>query len=100
MPALTSLKAPMTERTPLPGAVSRTPPSVRASAPTSTARGLRERRSDLKVLYVSGHAEDLIATRGIVRPGIHFLAKPFTRDSLLEKVRDVLASPEPGDVGA
>ena len=64
------------------------------------ARGLRARRTDLKVLYVSGHAEDLIATRGVLRPGIHFLAKPFSRESLLEKVRDVLASPEPGDVGA
>jgi signal transduction histidine kinase/CheY-like chemotaxis protein len=64
------------------------------------ARELRGRRADLKVLYVSGHAEDLIATRGVLRPGIHFLAKPFTRDSLLEKVRDVLASPEPGEIGA
>ena len=63
------------------------------------ARALRGRRADLKILYVSGHDEDMIATRGVLRPGIHFLAKPFTRDSLLEKVRDVLASAEPGDVG-
>jgi signal transduction histidine kinase/CheY-like chemotaxis protein len=63
------------------------------------ARELRGRRADLKILYVSGHADDLIATRGVVRPGIHFLAKPFTRDTLLEKVRSVLASPEQGDVG-
>jgi signal transduction histidine kinase/CheY-like chemotaxis protein len=63
------------------------------------ARELRGRRADLKILYVSGHADDLIATRGVLRPGIHFLAKPFTRDSLLDKVRDVLASPELGEVG-
>jgi hypothetical protein len=37
---------------------------------------------------------------GIGPSSIHFLAKPFTRDSLLEKVRDVLASPELGDVRA
>ncbi|HEV3032897.1 MAG TPA: ATP-binding protein [Polyangia bacterium] len=63
------------------------------------AKKLRGRRVDMKILYVSGHAEDLIATRGILRPGIHFLAKPFTRDALVAKVREVLASPGLGDVG-
>ncbi|HVR03326.1 MAG TPA: ATP-binding protein [Polyangia bacterium] len=63
------------------------------------ARKLRGRRADMKILYVSGHAEELIATRGILLPGIHFLAKPFTRDALVAKVREVLASPGLGDVG-
>jgi signal transduction histidine kinase/CheY-like chemotaxis protein len=72
---------------------------MRGQSGPTMARELRGRRADLKILYVSGHAEDLIATRGVLRPGINFLAKPFTRDSLLEKVRDVLASPELGEVG-
>jgi CheY-like chemotaxis protein len=60
---------------------------------------MRERRAEMKILYTSGHAEELIARRGVLRPGVHFIAKPFTRATLLEKVRDVLASAEPGDVG-
>jgi signal transduction histidine kinase/CheY-like chemotaxis protein len=63
------------------------------------ARTLRERRPRMKLLYLSGHAEELIATRGALHPGVHFLAKPFSREALLGKVRDVLASPELGDVG-
>jgi signal transduction histidine kinase/CheY-like chemotaxis protein len=65
----------------------------------SVARRLRARRPDLKVLYTSGHAEELIAQKGVLRAGVHFLPKPFTRSSLLDKVREVLASPERGDLG-
>ena len=63
------------------------------------ARSLRGRRPELKILYMSGHAEDLIAKQGVLRPGIHFLAKPFTRDALVGKVYDVLASEERGEIG-
>jgi signal transduction histidine kinase/CheY-like chemotaxis protein len=63
------------------------------------ARALRARRGDIKILYVSGHAEELIAKQGVLQPGVHFLAKPFTRDALIGKVRDVLESPEPGEIG-
>jgi PAS domain S-box-containing protein len=65
----------------------------------SVARRLRVRRPELRVLYTSGHAEDLIAQKGVLRAGVHFLSKPFTRSSLLDKVREVLASPERGDLG-
>jgi len=63
------------------------------------AVALRKRRGDLKILYISGHAEELIASQGVLRPGVNFLAKPFSRDGLLGKVRDVLESPEPGEIG-
>jgi CheY-like chemotaxis protein len=68
------------------------------SGPAVAAR-LRQRRPDIKVLYTSGHAEELIAQRGVLRPGVNFLGKPFTRTALLEKVRAVIASPERGDLG-
>jgi two-component system cell cycle sensor histidine kinase/response regulator CckA len=42
------------------------------------------------VLYVSGHAEEVIVKRGVLESGIEFLAKPFTAASLLTRVRAVL----------
>jgi DNA-binding NtrC family response regulator len=52
---------------------------------------LREHLPSIKVLFVSGHAEGLIAQRGMLRPGTHFLAKPFTQQVLLAKVEQILA---------
>jgi PAS domain S-box-containing protein len=52
---------------------------------------LREQLPGIKVLFVSGHAEGLIAQRGMLRPGTHFLAKPFTQQVLLAKVEQILA---------
>ncbi len=63
------------------------------------AVALRKRRADIKILYISGHAEELIVSQGVLRPGVNFLAKPFSRDALLGKVRDVLDSPDPGEIG-
>jgi len=49
------------------------------------AHHLRERRSSLKLLCISGYP-------GQLDPDVvtDFLAKPFSRDELLKKVRDVL----------
>jgi two-component system cell cycle sensor histidine kinase/response regulator CckA len=47
-------------------------------------------RHDLKVLYMSGYTDDLIAYHGVLDEGTTFLQKPFTVHSLLQKVRAVL----------
>jgi len=44
-------------------------------------------------LFVSGYPEDVIAHRGILEPGVHFLQKPFTQPDLEAKVREALAAP-------
>src|SRR5207245_391004 len=49
----------------------------------------------IKVLYCSGYAEDIIAHQGVLDPGIAFLAKPFTPGGLAAKVREVLDAPAP-----
>jgi len=39
----------------------------------------------LKVLYMSGYPDDVIAHEGILHKGINFIQKPFTVLSLIEK---------------
>jgi two-component system, cell cycle sensor histidine kinase and response regulator CckA len=45
---------------------------------------------DLKVLYMSGYTANTIAHHGVLDQGVHFMSKPFTRDELGLKMRDVL----------
>lgn len=47
-------------------------------------------RPDLRVLFVSGYTSNVIAHHGVLNAGIEFLEKPFTRLSLLKRVREVL----------
>ena len=51
---------------------------------------LREKRSDLKALFMSGYTADVIGQHGVLNPGTEFLQKPFTMKSLSRRVRDVL----------
>jgi len=59
-----------------------------------TGRDLAERlqaaRPGLPVLYMSGYTADVIATRGILEPGVNVVEKPFSSSDLLLKVREVL----------
>ena len=54
------------------------------------ARRLSETNQGIRVLYVSGYADDAIAHRGVLEEGAHFLAKPFSVEALSSKVREVL----------
>jgi PAS domain S-box-containing protein len=47
-------------------------------------------RPSLRSLFVSGYTGDLVALRGGLVPEAAFLEKPFTRSSLLKKVRSAL----------
>jgi CheY-like chemotaxis protein len=51
---------------------------------------LAELRPELRVVYMSGYTEEVIAPQGVLEPGVDFIAKPFTVESLARKVRDVL----------
>jgi FixJ family two-component response regulator len=54
------------------------------------AQELNQRRPDMRVLYMSGYADDAILEQGTLAPGAIFLAKPFSVESLVQKVRAVL----------
>lgn len=62
------------------------------------SRVLLARRPELRVLFMSGYAEDVITSGGVLDPGIRLLEKPYTPASLLEHVRAALSaagSPRP-----
>ena len=51
-------------------------------------------RPDMKVLLMSGYADE-ISKAGFLHPGLHFIEKPFTSNSLAMKIREVLDHSEP-----
>lgn len=63
--------------------------------PQLSGRQLAERlaplRPDMKVLYMSGHADDDVVRHRVLEPGMPFLQKPFTPVGLASKVREVLS---------
>ncbi len=44
----------------------------------------------IKVLYTTGHAQDVIAQNGGLASGDHLISKPYSLAELLEKVRSTL----------
>ena len=47
---------------------------------------------DLKCLFMSGYAADVIVDHGVLAAGVHFIQKPFSMRGLAAKIRDVLAN--------
>jgi len=50
-----------------------------------------ETRPDMKVIFISGYAEDSFRERIGDVSGLHFLAKPFSLEQLAGKVKEVIA---------
>lgn len=59
------------------------------SGPTLVAR-LEVSRPDIRVLYISGYADDMMQQHGVFDDGMRYLRKPFTPDELAKTVREVL----------
>ena len=56
------------------------------------AERIRQLRPGVKVMFMSGYTQGVLDTQGVVPAGIHLIEKPFTENSLLTKLRQVLAS--------
>jgi PAS domain S-box-containing protein len=57
------------------------------------ARRIGTRHPKIKVLYMSGYTDNVIARGGVLEEGLAFLQKPFTPSTLVEKVREILDKP-------
>jgi PAS domain S-box-containing protein len=57
------------------------------------AKRLTGRFPNLRVMYMSGYTYNVIAQDGTLEEGISFLQKPFTPQTLTEKVREALDRP-------
>ncbi|UCF94532.1 MAG: response regulator [Desulfobacterales bacterium] len=53
---------------------------------------IKEYYPEIKVLYISGYTDNLIADRGILRKGTHLIQKPFSMKALLTKIQEILDS--------
>ena len=65
--------------------------------PKSSGRELADRlaalRPEIKVLFMSGYTDNVIAHHGVLEEGVQFIEKPFSPEKLARKVRAVLGPP-------
>ena len=55
-------------------------------------------RPSIRALYMSGYGVEEIVLHGMMEPGIKMLSKPFTREALARKLREVLEAPDFAEV--
>ena len=58
------------------------------------ADGGRALRPELKVLFITGYAENAVVGNGHLEPGMQVLTKPFTLDALAVRVNDLIDGSE------
>lgn len=56
------------------------------------ADAARVQRPDLKVLFITGYAENAVLSHGHLDPGMHVLTKPFSMDDLAGRIRDLISA--------
>jgi CheY-like chemotaxis protein len=56
------------------------------------AEAARGARSDLKVLFITGYAENAVLSHGHLEQGMHVLTKPFAMDTIAERIRTLVDS--------
>ena len=56
------------------------------------AKQLLSSYPEIKLLFMSGYTADVIAHNGVLEDGVNFIQKPFSRQDLATKIREVLGS--------
>ena len=54
------------------------------------AEAARAVRPGLKVLFITGYAENAVLSHGHLDAGMHILTKPFAMDALAGRIRDLI----------
>ena len=54
------------------------------------ADAARQHRPDLKVLFMTGYAENATIANGFLEPGMEMITKPFAIEALATRVRDMI----------
>jgi two-component SAPR family response regulator len=49
-------------------------------------------RPGLKVLFITGYAENAVVGNGHLEPGMQVLAKPFPMEALANRIKDLMAA--------
>jgi CheY-like chemotaxis protein len=62
------------------------------------AEAARQKRADLKVLFVTGYAEQAALGSGLMETGMAIITKPFDIATLTAKVQGIIQGPDPGHV--
>ena len=57
------------------------------------ADAARVTRPDLKILFITGYAENAVIGNGMLERGMHVLTKPFALDVLASRIRDLVSEP-------
>jgi signal transduction histidine kinase len=57
------------------------------------AEAARQFRPGLKVLFITGYAENAVLSHGHLAPGMHVLTKPFAMETLAARIKDVMTAP-------
>ncbi|MGI4797737.1 MAG: PAS domain S-box protein, partial [Janthinobacterium lividum] len=55
------------------------------------ADAARVARPDLKVLFITGYAENAVVSHGHIDPGMHILTKPFALEALASRIKDLIS---------
>ncbi|WP_174285380.1 PAS domain-containing protein [Sphingomonas bacterium] len=55
------------------------------------ADAARLSRPDLKILFITGYAENAVVGNGHLDPGMHVMTKPFAMDALATRIRALIA---------
>ena len=53
---------------------------------------IRILQPNVRVVFMSGYTQDLLAAQGVLEPGVHLIEKPFSETTLLTKLREILTT--------
>ncbi|MEG3085469.1 PAS domain-containing protein [Sphingomonas sp. PB2P12] len=56
------------------------------------ADAIRSSRPGLKVLFITGYAENAVLNHGHLKPGMHVITKPFAMEALATRIKSLIAT--------